>query len=538
MPRLLHGMHNPWQRAAAILILLYILLMAFTGLWHHWGYLTDLNDLGIFDQVIWGTLHGHWFLNTDNPYNAPINWLGYHFNPILAFFVPLYWLYPSPSWLMLAQAAALGLAAWPIYRLASHKFRPAIGFFWALAFLINPFVLNAASWDFHPVVLDVPFIAAAFWAIEKKNIKWLYACCLVLCVSTEHFGLAVMGFGLFWAIRNRTLKPAAGLVLLGALQFYLVLGVIMPALSPTGEPIMMSKGMGQLSRYAWLGSSVKGVMAHVLQHPVEIANTVLLQMGGKKYLLWLIFPFMGLPLLAPEFLLPGLSDLAANLLSSNPMPRSIAAYHSVTLIPVVTVAALYGAYRLSGWIGGRASAGLAGLVVWVNVLLAAYLMPFPFPGALNLWRPVHFMSWPDPALPKVRAVIKPTDSISAQANIGAHFSERSMILRYPEGAYKMDKIILRLDSPTLKLLPSHAGVFGTLAYHLQMQPADYLESIECLLDQKKYGIVLWQDPWLVLSPQPGNPQLTRQVQQKIDRLKRQWPARAANAASVTLPGCR
>ena len=107
-----------WRRGTWIAISVHFSVVLTLGLFRHWGYMSSLNDLGVFDQAVWGTLHGQFLLNTSNELNQPINWLGFHFNPVLLLFVPLYALSPSVEWFALAQALALSIAAWPIFLLA------------------------------------------------------------------------------------------------------------------------------------------------------------------------------------------------------------------------------------------------------------------------------------------------------------------------------------------------------------------------------------------------------------------------------------
>ena len=71
---------STWRRWTWIAISIHFLLTFSLGLSHYWVYI--LNDLGVFDQTVWGTLNGDFFLSTiNNPFGKPINWLGFHFNP-------------------------------------------------------------------------------------------------------------------------------------------------------------------------------------------------------------------------------------------------------------------------------------------------------------------------------------------------------------------------------------------------------------------------------------------------------------------------
>lgn len=515
--------HSPisrWHWWTWTAISLHFLLLLFLGLSRHWGYLSSLNDLGVFDQAAWGTLRGQFLLNTSQ-FNQPINWLGFHFHPVILLFTPLYAIAPYAEWFTLAQALALSMTAWPIFLLASRVCQSKkSGLLWALTYLVNPFLLNAAAWDFHPVALAVPFIALGLLAVEKSDNRLLLLSCLPLLFIQEQLGLTVTAFGVLWWIRNRSWKTAASFVLLGIVHTALVLGVIMPTLSPTGQHIMLGRGLGQLSRYAWLGNSPGDIALNFLLHPWSVAQKVLFNMWGAPYLITLLLPLLGFPLAAPVYLLPALPDLAANLLSANAMPKSVFAYHSVTLVPVLTLASVYGVRRISLWRPWLSSVQISGVTLTASLIWGYALAPLPIHGAINFWAPAHLPIAPDPVPAAIRATLS-SASVSAQANIGAHFSQRSQIYPYPSKLDDVEAIILRLESPTRKIFPNN-GDLGSLDSHLQMRPAEYIASIECLLAGKNYGVLLWNDPWLIFSRNATTREHRSNIMQKLERMKIDW----------------
>ncbi len=502
----------PWW--LGIFIAVYFSIILIFDLSRHWGFMTSINDLGVFDQAVWGALHGKILLNTSQ-LNQPINWLGFHFQPVLYIFVPLYALIPSVIWFIIVQTFALAIGAWAIFFLASRVCHSEkTGLLWALVYLANPFLLTAAIWDFHPVSLAVPFVATGMIAVEIKNRRLLLFSALFILLCKEHLGLMVVGFGLLWWIRNKQWKTAAGLILLGAAHFCLVLGVIMPAFSPVDTHPMFKGELGHLSRYSWLGNSLKEIFQTLFFHPVRVIKTVLLKMEGAIYLLVLLILFLGFPLAAPEYLLPGLPDLMANMLSLNPFQRSIFAYHSVCLVPVFTVAGIYGTKRFSLYVKKFSLTELAGFVVVAIFISGYYFAPLPLPGAQNAWAPINLLNWPDPNLPAIRYAIGDHSSVSAQNNVGAHFSQRREIYCYPNNMGKVKMIILRLEIPTTSSEALHQ--------HLGMELPEYLTSIERLLSGKEYGVLLWDDPWLVFERGLADHRPNKQIQQKLDQLRKEW----------------
>ena len=149
--------------------------------------------------------------------------------------------------------------------------------------------------------------------------------------------------------------------------------------------------------------------------------------------------------------------------------------------------------------------------------------PAPLPGARNYWTPTHFINWPDSSVQAMRTAIGNNASVSAQGNIGAYFSQRGQIYAYPQKLDDVEAVVLRLESPTKKLLPKEPIYTASLASHLQMRPADYLASIECTLSDDKFGITFWSDPWLVFSRGTMTPTALRhEVETKILGLRQEW----------------
>lgn len=345
----------------------------------------------------------------------------------------------------------------------------------------------------------------------------------------EHLGVMTIGFGVLWGIKVNHWKSAIVLIIIGITHFILVLMVIMPSLSPSGEHTMINNGIDQLGRYGWLGGSLEEALQTIFTQPIFVLKKAIFEMGGAIYLALILVSFLGSPLAAPEFLLPGLADLATNILSAASMPRSPFAYHSVNLIPVLTIAAIYGTERISRWNNKFSNKELTAFVLIASFFLCYFFAPLPLPGASNFWKPFRFLNLQDPIVHKINNTIGKEVSISVQANIGAHFSQRMRIYRYPNKVGEVDAIILRLESPTTNInnFTNQAKInrkhlIGMLDSHLQMDRAEYIASIERLLSKSEYGVLLWKDPWLVFSRDASNHELREQIKKKLNQLRKDW----------------
>jgi uncharacterized membrane protein len=514
-----------WNVTLGGVVVLYFFLTLAISLSYHWGYLSTLTDVGTFDQAVWATLRGFPFLNT-NAFSSPVNYFGIHFRPILAIFLPFYALLPRVEWMIAAQSFALAITAWPIYLLGLRVLKVEIAAFCiVLAYLINPFILSVPPWVFRPESLVVPFIALAMLGVEKANFRLTLLSCLVAVLCKEHFGIMVVGVGILWWLRNHDLAMALILVGFGLLYSLIVLIVIMPALSPIDKHVMLGSDMGQLSRYNWLGGGWGEIAQKIFRQPFAVGKTIM-EMGGGIYLLLLMILFLGMPLVGAEFLLPGLADFAANLLSANPLPRSVISYHSVSLVPVITVAAIYGLNRISLRMGRFSVKELTIFTLVVGLssgyLMARHSLPWSY------WAPARLMNAPESAVSLIKRLVGDEASVSAQANVGAHFSQRQQIFQYPNKVGEVDAIILRLASPTRKIAPATnytielKSITGSLDAHLQMNRHEYIESIEKLLEANEYGVLLWKAPWLVLSRTNRDNSNLGEIKKKLVELKEEW----------------
>lgn len=499
------------------MIIIESLFFFYYGISRHYNYMTSLNDLGHMDQAVWGTLNGELLLNSDT-FNKPISRFGIHFDPILALFLPFYTFFPSVVWLILAQAIAIPMTSLPIYFFAKRICQSEkVAFLWAATCLFSPFMLSAASWDLHPVTLAAPFIALGFLAVEKRQHAMLFFSCSIILLCKEHFGLLVMGFGMLWYVRQRSWKTSLLLIVFGVGFFFLILKLLMPSFSPSGQHIMFSKDLGQLSRYVWLGHSLGEIAINIVTNPLDIAQRVLIDMRGFVYLILLFLPLLCLPLIGVEFLLPGIADLLVNLLSANPMPRSLYAYHSATLVPVFIAAAIYGSVRAGSFLKNVRPELLASAILIITLGIGWVTFPFfSLSGRSSSWEPKRVLAFHDPHYSLARDVITQNMSISVQANIGAHFTQRHEVYIYPNKIDEVDAVVLRLESPV-----KSSGI-SSLAHHLQMDPFKYLDSVRELLALGEYSNVFWLDPWLIIVRGKGTAVDLSPIFEKLDKLKLEW----------------
>ena len=187
--------------AVAVGILLYVAVTAYLSIRKHAYFQTAAFDLGIFESALFNTVQGHGGLLYSSLVGG--SQLAVHPSFILLALVPLYAALPTTETLLVAQSVLLGLAAWPLFRLArALQLSPAIAAALALTYLLHPSVAGANLYDFHELAFfPVLFFSLALAIVRRTWLTWpLLALTLLVKEDTP---LVMAGFGLFLALWRR-----------------------------------------------------------------------------------------------------------------------------------------------------------------------------------------------------------------------------------------------------------------------------------------------------------------------------------------------
>lgn len=279
-------------------------------LWKYAQYGYDGIDLAIFDQVFWNTLHGRPFSQSIHPHS----YLGDHAGLVILPLLPLYAVLPDPRTLLVLQAAALALAAWPLWKLAAHRFSgrsdlPGRLFPLVIAFawLLNPLVHNIAFYEFHLLPFAIPLLFFAMLSYEQGAFSRFMAFSIAAMVVREDVSLFVAGIGVLALAQRRPWRWRIAPVLAGAAWFLGSMRLI-AAFAPDG-------GYKFLIYYSWLGDSLPSVLAGIVLHPLKVAGH-LLTLGNLELVMGLGLPLLFFPYLAPSHLIPAVGPLLPLVLGS------------------------------------------------------------------------------------------------------------------------------------------------------------------------------------------------------------------------------
>jgi uncharacterized membrane protein len=377
-------------------------------------------------QAVWATAHGHPLLVTSTQGEQFVR-LGAHADPIIVLFAPLWWLWPSPELLLVAQAVAVAAGAFPLYALARKHLRSE----WAALGIAGAYLLYPATqWltlnEFHPVALACPLLLAAWWFLDEGRLVPFAVCAVLAAACKEEVALAVAVLGLWYAVTHR--ERRAGAVIGGAALVWalVALEVVVPHWSPSG-------GSEFAARYRAVGGSPAGIAKTAVLHPLRFGREAFGR-DDARYLAALLLPLGLLAALAPLAALVALPELALNVLSSTRTQTSIRFHYVAVLIPVLLVATVFGVRRLADRTGLRPAiltTGLASLCLASNYVL----------GPLPLWRGLPLASQTQTDYQHVTAhdrlaaralrLVPPHAVVSATNSLGAHLSARRRILSFP-----------------------------------------------------------------------------------------------------------
>jgi uncharacterized membrane protein len=388
----------------------------------HEAYVTGRFDLGNMVQAVWSTAHGRPLQMTDL-HGDQISRLAAHVDPILVLFAPLWWIWPSPHMLLVAQACAVALGAIPVFLLARKHLassRAALGF--GLAYLLYP----ATGWltlnEFHPVALATPLLLFAFWYLDEDRLLPFSACALAAAASKEEIALVVAGFGIWYALARGRWAAGAAIAVVGGAWAAVAIAIVIPHYNA-------GAGSDFYGRYSEVGGSAGGILKTAFTHPLRIAEAAFTA-RDLHYLLDLAAPLAALCLLAPLVLVAALPELAINLLSSATTQTSIHFHYTAGLIPPLVIGAIFGAKRLSRWAFPVAAA------IVVAALVGNYrLGPIPgwrdVPGGQKFQGTAAHVTVHDRIADRALRLI-PADAVVCATNtLGAHLSARRRVLSFP-----------------------------------------------------------------------------------------------------------
>ncbi len=295
-------------------------------------------DLGIFQQAVWLMAHGEAPFVTVRGMNI----LGDHFTPILYLIAIPYRFWAHPFWLFLAQTVALAAGALSLYRMAlRHIQKDWLAAIIAIGYLLHPALFTMLLFDFHPVLLSIPFVLWAMDAADEGKPKVFAFAAIFALACKEEVSLVILMLSAYAAFVRKQKWAWCGVA--GSVCWVAIVLKLMPFLAGVEHS-------AYLALYSRWGETPLGIVWGILTRPLEALRELVLCQGHATapgvYPLLLLFPFAFFPLLAPDLLLFGLPNYALIALNERVTFRELGYQYASTILPWLAFASVMGWKRL------------------------------------------------------------------------------------------------------------------------------------------------------------------------------------------------
>jgi uncharacterized membrane protein len=323
----------PWPAVALVLsTLLALAWILHTQLQRLYGLTAPVWDLGQSQQVIWSLDSGHGWSSS---YEYGKNFLGIHLELVFLPIAGVELLWSNPAVLLFFSAVGLAATAPASYLMLRALLPDQPTGRWLALALAAPMPFWAATQEaardqFHPENLALALAMLAAWAglRHKRWLFWILVVGVLCCKEDQAYTAFVIGL-LVWRFGTPLMKSQGkGVMVLAAA--WLVVGSGVQQLFRGGSP----SPAVMYYWWIWLEPNHNFFVAAMSR-----ADPWLAAAG-------LFVSLLGLPSLAPRWLLLAFPPLAANLLSSHaPQERLQLHYVLLVMFPLIAAAAV-GARRL------------------------------------------------------------------------------------------------------------------------------------------------------------------------------------------------
>ena len=406
-------------------VVIYSVVLSFITLSRHYNLRTHAVDLALYDQMVWAiaTVGAPWSTLPD------LHGWGDHFTPILYLMAPLYWVRPSAVTMLVVQCVALAagaFAVWGLGRRALDDDRAAA--LLAVLYLLNPSLHGINLRDFHPQAMAIPLLLAALYWFETDRPILFWGAVLLTLSAREDAGLAILGLGV-WALAVRR-RPRTGLAAMALGFAWLVVT------TKWVIPYFRGEAYSHLGRWEQFGGSVGAIIVGIVTHPLMVLGTVL-SPQRLRYLVAIVAPWAGLPLLAPLALIPMLPTLGTNLLSRDEVLYHHRTQYMVYILPFVTLAAIGGYRRLTA----RRGPAVAHAAVVLAMLIALALSARTVNDLMVRWW------WPRSRTRAVHALVAgvpPRVVVGTDERIVPHLAHRPRVYIFPASLADCEWVLVNL----------------------------------------------------------------------------------------------
>lgn len=318
-------------------LVVYALFLLIVTYSRYVSFASEVVDLTYYHSAIWQLSQ----FQIPHIWDIPQRFVwGDHFEPIILFIVPIYWLIKSAGLLMVIQAGIVISGIIPLYLVITDKLKSRlIGLAIAFSYISFGGLQYGIEYGFHPIMLLPTLFFWMYFFYAKKKIK-LYFLFVLLCLFVkEEASFILLFWGFYLVLFKKEKTVGIGTCLASLLWYFLCFQIIFPHFS--------SGGFGHWGQYGSAeGTGLMGIIKLLLFKPYLFLNT-LITPSYKIDTIFLSFgTFSFLLFLYPQSLILVIPSLLEKLLSSN--IAAISGTHcSAAITGVIVIATIESLLSLS-----------------------------------------------------------------------------------------------------------------------------------------------------------------------------------------------
>ncbi len=342
--------HQAELKRLLLLTSIFLSLILILSLNRYQAYATS--DQGLFNQIFWNNLHGHFFesslsgLNSaesimaGKPPAVAFNHLGEHFVPDFLLWLPIYALFPSPVTLAILQVCLMTMGGIILYFLARHHLKPNLSFMIVGGYYAAIAVIGPSLDNFYEQCQIPLLVFGLLLAMEKQRWGLFWILTLLALGIREDTGLILFGIGLYLLISRR--HPGVGLVLclLSFTYVTVITTIVMPHFSQEYSHLYLSVFFKKFVDGNSNPNALQ-VLWGILTHPIELFTSLTTPFESRFFYLfkqWVPLAFVP-AVSGTTWILTGI-PLLAIFIQSNHHVLDITIRFAITLIPGVFYGAI------------------------------------------------------------------------------------------------------------------------------------------------------------------------------------------------------
>ncbi len=238
--------------------------------YYDWDFASDVT-------ILWNSVHGQLLYYPFLEQNI----FGAHLYLIIFLILPVYAVFQHPLTLLFLQSLFLGLAAFPLYKLAKLKMNKVFALAVSVAYLLYASVGFINLFETHFEIYEIFLLFFALFYFEKADFKKFMIFILLAISCKENVSFVVFMFGIYGLLRRRSLRWIVTPSLLGIVWFLAAVKGVIPHFAKDAQ--FYQDGFIFSVYYKHLGNSLPEMIKTIVLRP-DYAAGYILTPGKLQYL--------------------------------------------------------------------------------------------------------------------------------------------------------------------------------------------------------------------------------------------------------------